>query len=206
MSPSSASRRARRFSRVRSAPLVLATLAAFAPLGCGRRISEDAERDSGPVAASPALSPQSRLPSPSSGPGTNAANAGGGWNSAQIDWQPYEAGLLAAKAQKKPVCLVFSTTWCPHCKNYSHVFEDPRVVARARDFVMIHLDADAEEAIASKYALDGAYIPRTFFLASDGTVDSSIHAPRLQSRYFYDERDPGSLLAGMETARQKLIN
>ena len=121
-------------------------------------------------------------------------------NAAQIDWQPYEAGLRLAKAQKKPVCLVFSTTWCPHCKNYSHVFDDPRVVASAHDFVMIHLDADAEEAVASKYALDGSYIPRTFFLKPDGTVDDTIHAPRPRSRFFYDEHDPSSLLAAMDTA------
>jgi thiol-disulfide isomerase/thioredoxin len=198
MSSPSAFRRAF-LSRVRSVVLGLATLAI---VGCGRRISEisdDAERDTGLVAAVPAKPSQ---PTPPPRP----ANGGEGWNSAQIDWQPYEAGLRTAKAQKKPVCLVFSTTWCPHCKNYSHVFEDPRIVARAREFVMIHLDADAEEAIAAKYAFDGAYIPRTFFLAPDGTVESSIHAPRLQSRYFYDERDPASLLAGMETARQKFIN
>ena len=186
-------------SRVRRVVLALAILAVP---GCGRRISEisdDVQHDAGLVAAMPARSSQPTAP-------PRPASGGEGWNRAQIDWQPYEAGLRAAQAQKKPVCLVFSTTWCPHCKNYSHVFEDPRVVARARDFVMIHLDADAEEAIASKYALDGAYIPRTFFLAPDGTVETSIHAPRLQSRYFYDERDPASLLAGMETARQKFVN
>jgi thiol-disulfide isomerase/thioredoxin len=181
-------------------------LVSLALPACGRRIGEasnEVRSDSGAVGSS--TRPQSaQNPLPASG--AAATSAGGGWNSAQIDWQPYEAGLLAAKAQNKPVCLVFSTTWCPHCKNYSHVFEDPRVVARAHDFVMIHLDADVDEAIASKYALDGTYIPRTFFLASDGTVAGSIHAPRLQSRYFYDERDPNSLLAGMETARQKLVN
>src|SRR5580692_10284584 len=50
------------------------------------------------------------------------------WNTAQIDWQPYEAGLARAKAQKKPICLVLYTGWCPHCRNYSHVFDDPKVV------------------------------------------------------------------------------
>ena len=79
-------------------------------------------------------------------------------------------------------------------------------MASARDFVMVRLDADAEEGIASKYSLDGGYIPRTFFLAPDGTVDGSIQAPRARSRYFYDEHDPGSLLASMETARRKLVN
>jgi protein-disulfide reductase (glutathione) len=175
------------------APAVLVPLAG----GCGRRISEEPEGEQTPGASSASPAPTVRPAS---------ATPGGAWNAAQIEWQPYEAGLRLAKTQKKPVCLVFSTTWCPHCKNYSHVFEDPRIVAHARDFVMIHLDADAEESVASRYALDGTYIPRTYFLSSDGAIDDSIHAPRDRSRYFYDERDPTSLLAGMETAHRKLVN
>ena len=170
-------------------------------LGCGRRISEGTENEgAGTASTSTTVSP---APTVAARP---APSTGESWNAAQIDWQPYDAGLRLAKAQHKPVCLVFSTTWCPHCKNFSHVFDDPRVVTRAHDFVMIHLDADAEESVASKYALDGSYIPRTFFLKPDGTLDDTIHAPRPRSRFFYDEHDPESLLAAMETARQKLIN
>jgi thiol:disulfide interchange protein len=162
--------------------------------GCGRQV-EASSLDGGPTTSAATANRA-----------TAAVRSGEGWNAAQIDWQPYEAGLTRAKAQNKPVCLVFYTTWCPHCRNFSHVFEDPRVVAKARDFVMVHLDADAEETVASKYSLDGTYIPRTFFLAPDGTVDGSIHAPRERSRYFYDEQNPNSLLAAMETARKKLVN
>ncbi|MFN9939283.1 MAG: thioredoxin domain-containing protein, partial [bacterium] len=57
--------------------------------------------------------------------------------------------------------LVFYAEWCPHCHNYAHVFEDPRIVAKARDFVMVRVDADAAPAVASRYDLDGAYLPRT---------------------------------------------
>ena len=119
------------------------------------------------------------------------------------------AGTRAASSKRrganKPVCLVFYTTWCPHCRNYSHVFDDPRVVERARDFVMVRLDADAEATVAAKYQVDGGYIPRTYFphLAPTARLDKTIHAPRARSQYFYDERDQqGSLLAGMSAALQ----
>lgn len=131
-------------------------------------------------------------------PGATSAAA------AAIDWRPFDDGLAQAKAEHKPICLVVYTTWCPHCKNYSRVFEDARVVERARDFVMIRIDADQEPAIAARFAEDGQYIPRTFFLASDGTPDLDIHASRPRYRYFYDEHDPGGILAGMGAARQKL--
>ncbi|MCC6968763.1 MAG: thioredoxin family protein [Phycisphaerales bacterium] len=132
--------------------------------------------------------------------------AGESWNAAKIEWFTYDGGLEEAKATKKPICLVFFTTWCPHCKNYSRVFEDPKVTERAKDFVMVRVDADQESDLAKRFSKDGGYIPRTFFLSSDGTPDFEIHAARPQYAYFYDERNPGSILAGMEEAARKLRN
>jgi thiol-disulfide isomerase/thioredoxin len=133
-----------------------------------------------------------------------AASPGEGWNAAQIDWQGYEAGLARAKAENKPICLIFYTSWCPHCKNYSHVFDAPEVVERAKGFVMIRANADNEPAIAAKFAKDGGYIPRTFFLAPDGTL-ADIHAPRPKFLYFYDEHDPAPLLAAMNKAERLAV-
>ena len=132
------------------------------------------------------------------------ARAGGDWNDAQVGWQSYDAGLAAAKKDKKPVCLVFFTEWCPHCANYSVVFHDPRVVERSKKFTMIRLDKDKNADLSRRYAPDGEYIPRTFFLASDGTLAADIHAPRDRFKYFYDEKDAASLLAGMDDALRKL--
>src|SRR5437867_53870 len=129
------------------------------------------------------------------------AHAGGDWNDAQVSWQPFEQGLAAAKKEKKPVCLVFYTEWCPHCGNYSAVFHDPKVVAESKKFVMIRLDKDKNAEVSKKYAPDGEYIPRTYFLSSDGALDADIHAPRDQYKYFYDEKDPASVLGGMTTAQ-----
>ena len=51
--------------------------------------------------------------------------AGGDWNDAGVAWRSYEEGLKEAKAQKRPVCLVFYTDWCPHCTNYARSFTTP---------------------------------------------------------------------------------
>jgi len=132
------------------------------------------------------------------------AVAGGDWNDGQMNWQPYEAGLAAAKKDKKPICLIFFTEWCPHCANYSKVFHDPKVVEQSKQFVMIRLDKDKNAELSKQYALDGDYIPRTYFLSSEAKVDASIHAPRDQYKFFYDERDPAPLLASMDVALKKL--
>jgi protein-disulfide reductase (glutathione) len=132
------------------------------------------------------------------------ALAGGDWNDAGIKWMGYENGLKAAAAEGRPVCLVFYTEWCPHCATYSRVFSDPKVVEQSKKFVMIRLDRDKNREISRQYAPDGEYIPRTFFLSSDGKLDPAIHAPRQGYVYFYDESAPVSILGGMQEALAKL--
>jgi thiol-disulfide isomerase/thioredoxin len=126
------------------------------------------------------------------------------WNDAGIKWRPYEEALAAAKKEKKPVCLIVFTEWCPHCKNYSEVFHEPKVVEKSKKFVMVHVDKDKSPEVSKQYAVDGEYIPRTYFLSSAGKVDPSIHAPREKFQYFYDEKEPASVLAGMDAALKKL--
>lgn len=137
------------------------------------------------------------------GPRAEAAS-GEDWNASQIEWLSFEAGSRRAKEQQRPILLVFWAGWCSHCKVYSHVFEDPRVVELARRFVMVRANVDEEEALAQRYAPDGGYVPRTLFLSSEGVLQREIHAARPQYVHFYDERNPASLLGGMKAALAKL--
>jgi thiol-disulfide isomerase/thioredoxin len=129
---------------------------------------------------------------------------GADWNDAQIPWQKFDEGLATAKREGKPILLVFTTEWCPHCKTYRGVFKDPGVVAKSARFVMVRVDSDKDPALSRRYAPDGEYIPRTLFLSSSGILAAKIHAPRNQARFFYDENDPADLLAGMDAALRAL--
>jgi protein-disulfide reductase (glutathione) len=182
-------------------------LAALAASSCNTSPGEvpphrtpDPPLDTSP-APPPATTTSAKAPSGAAAQPTTGRES---WNSGEVDWQPFDTGLRRAREQNKPVCLVLYTEWCPHCRNYSRVFDDPRIVERARDFVMVRVDADAHGEIASKYAPDGGYIPRTFFLGPDGEIDTTLRLPRPRYRYFYDERDPSSLLVAMEAAHHKL--
>lgn len=132
------------------------------------------------------------------------ALAGGDWNEAGIDWRPYKDGLATAQIENKPICLIFYTEWCSHCTNYSKIFHNPNIVELAQRFIMIRLDKDKHRDISKSYAIDGEYIPRTYFLSPAGMLDPSIHAARPNYKYFYDEDDPSALQAGMKVALRKL--
>lgn len=125
------------------------------------------------------------------------ALAGGDWNDAGVAWKPYEQGLAEAKSANKPVCLIFYTEWCPHCTNYAKLFHDAALVELSKKFVMIRIDKDKDAATGSKYAPDGDYIPRTFFLKSDGTLLETITEQRGNYKYFYNESDPAGLMRSM---------
>ena len=52
------------------------------------------------------------------------------WNDKNIAWKSFDDGLAEAKKDKKPICLIVYTEWCPHCGNYSKVFADPKIVEK----------------------------------------------------------------------------
>jgi thiol:disulfide interchange protein len=179
-----------------SAALPFALLLAVSASACGHHPEDDEAPPAAKATVVSAASASAVVPAAAPRPAPRDSSET--WNAAQIDWLSYDDGVRRATQQNKPIVLVVYTTWCPHCRNFSHVFDDPRVVARARDFVMVRIDSDAQPDVAGKYARDGGYIPRTYFLAPDGTANTAIHTSNPRYQYFYDEHDPSPLLASMD--------
>jgi glutaredoxin len=99
--------------------------------------------------------------------------------------------------------LIFYTDWCPHCHNYSRLFHDPEVARLAASFVMIRVERDGHRDISARYALDGEYIPRTFFLSPQGVLIPGLDSGREQYRYYLDEHDASELTSRMEEALER---
>jgi thiol-disulfide isomerase/thioredoxin len=132
------------------------------------------------------------------------ASAPSDWNSGEIAWAEYRSGLVTARAEGKPIVLIFYTDWCPHCHNYSRLFHDPDLVRLSRQFVMIRVERDGNRDISAVYDIDGEYIPRTFFLAPTGAVLTDLDSGDEDFRYFLDEHDPAQLSALMLRALERV--
>ncbi len=143
---------------------------------------------------------------PAPAPTVEPAAAAESWGGTAIAWRTPEAGLDEAKRSGRPAMLVLYTSWCPHCKNYSHVFSDARVAVAAKHFVMIRANSDDAEDFARNYQPDGGYIPRTLFLKPDGSILADVRAGDGPYKYFYDEHDAAPLLAAMERAKRAVAH
>ena len=85
-----------------------------------------------------------------------------------IDWQPsYEAALAQAKKSGKPVMIDFGATWCGACKMMDEeTYPDRAVVAETKHFVMVKVDVDARNDLASHYGISS--LPTIVWLRPNG--------------------------------------
>jgi len=88
----------------------------------------------------------------------------------QIEWlhDLQEAKDLAA-SQAKPILIDFYTKWCGWCKRMdADTYADAKVGDKAKDFICVKIDAEANSATARGYNVRG--FPTTLFLNSRGEV------------------------------------
>lgn len=126
-----------------------------------------------------------------------------GFNDEQIVWHNLKQGRERAKQQGKPVFVLVHATWCPVCGEYKSVFFDPEIVRLSQSFVFILIDKDAEADAASTLAPDGNYVPRSMFLAADGTVDVTLNSGRDDFLYFLAPDTPRQLRRNLKRALQR---
>ncbi len=123
------------------------------------------------------------------------------FNGAEINWRDAKSGIYEASKTGKPVILVFHATWCSACKRYRAVFQNPGIVAASKDFVMILADADKEKELSGAFAPDGAYVPRTLFIDSEGEVSEKFVGKDTKYPHSIDVDDASELLTLMLRAK-----
>lgn len=177
-----------------SLPGLLAVLCACTALGCATRRS-----DFDPAAGDP--EGETTAPTAPAAP-YDFDTAPRDWNPTGIAWREHQAGLAEARSSGKPVLLVMHAEWCGPCHDYARVFYHPEVVELSRRFVMILVDSDRDPAANQRYATDGTYLPRTYFLDSNGQHRTQLVSEHPRFRYFFNQRDPRVTVSAMRLALQ----
>jgi uncharacterized protein YyaL (SSP411 family) len=88
-----------------------------------------------------------------------------------VAWQPWgRAAFARARAERKPVLLAISATWCHSCREMDRTsYADPSIATVINErFVPIRVDADERPDIGERYSLGGW--PTTAFLTPEGEI------------------------------------
>jgi uncharacterized protein len=88
-----------------------------------------------------------------------------------VAWQPWGSAAFArARAERKPVLLSISATWCDSCHEMDRTsYADPFIATVINErFVPIRVDADDRPDISERYNLGGW--PTTAFLTPEGQI------------------------------------
>lgn len=139
------------------------------------------------LAHGPLLTSLQAAPMAGHGPATAPAAIASGESAAtplpeKVQWDKVHTGdnvrafldtqLAAAKAAGRPVMIDFWAEWCVYCKKLDKtVWTQPAIVAEARRFVTVKIDAtapDDDEMAAIKADWDVAGLPRVVFIDSRG--------------------------------------
>ena len=179
-------------------PSLLAVLCVGAALGCGRR---RADLEPAPEGEESEGTPEGEGTAPSEPAAPyDFDTAPRDWNPTGIAWREHAAGLAEARASGKPIMLIMHAEWCGPCHDYARVFYHPEVVALSRRFVMVLVDSDRDPGANQRYATDGTYLPRTYFLDSNGQHRTEVVGDHPRYRYFFNQRDATVTAAAMRRA------
>jgi len=68
--------------------------------------------------------------------------------------EDFGAATARARAESKPMLLVFSTSWCGPCKSMkARVYSEPKVEAALADWVPVYVDGDKQRDILQQFEI-----------------------------------------------------
>jgi thiol:disulfide interchange protein len=90
----------------------------------------------------------------------------------------YEEALRQQKVLHAPMLVYFRTDWCPHCRAFDRLLEDPKVRSQISPYIKVRLNP--EHGKAEKEIFEGRFgamgFPALFFQDSDTASPSRISA------------------------------
>lgn len=129
-----------------------------------------------------------------------ASDVSHGWGDS-IEWHTFDDALVKASAEKKPIMLILHKSWCGACKNLKPKFaESTEISALSKSFVMVNAEDEESPHTDGRYAIDGAYIPRIFFLKSNGEPLADLYNTGGNDKYKYYYPSTDAIVVAMKAA------
>eukprot|EP01120_Amphizonella_sp_Union-15-10_P017654 TRINITY_DN9867_c0_g1_i1.p1 TRINITY_DN9867_c0_g1~~TRINITY_DN9867_c0_g1_i1.p1 ORF type:complete len:157 (-),score=21.13 TRINITY_DN9867_c0_g1_i1:15-485(-) len=124
-----------------------------------------------------------------------------------VEWHSYTEALSLASQNGKPLCVLFTKPWCGACKSLKNSLKDfHEFVEASKDFNMVNIEEETEEPPSSgnDFLPDGGYIPRLFFVSTDGAVHHEIYNKNGNPTYKYFYQSPTQIVDAMTQAKSLL--
>jgi protein-disulfide reductase (glutathione) len=101
--------------------------------------------------------------------------------------------------------LVVFAEWCPVCHEYSKAFHDADVIKALQGITLMRIDQDSGDKLIRKFTPDGEYVPRTFFLDSNGEPITGLFDADPAYKYFFPPDEPGDLAKTIRAMKTKAL-
>ncbi|XP_024251291.1 anterior gradient protein 2 homolog [Oncorhynchus tshawytscha] len=126
-----------------------------------------------------------------------------GWGDQLIWAQTYEEALYWARAQNKPLMVIFHLEDCPHSSSMKKAFAEDKDIQKVlnEDFIILNLVYETTDKHLSP---DGQYVPRIIFVDPSMTVRADITGRYSNRMYAYEPSDTQLLLSNMQKAKKLL--
>lgn len=120
-----------------------------------------------------------------------------GWGD-KIQWMSLTDGLQRAKREGRMAIVVVSKERCAACNQLKKRFRESHEIHKlSNNFIMIRVASD-EVSSNIKYKPDGNYVPRVFFLDTEGQVMKDVIRDTNVRKWKYNYATEDQLLANMK--------
>lgn len=119
-----------------------------------------------------------------------------------ISWTDYSS---AKSDSSKPTLVILHKSWCAACKSLKAKLADSEEFEKlSQQFSMVNIPESDNLHDLPEFNVDGAYIPRLFFLNSQGEIMSEITNENGNPKYQYYYYNADTVIESMKKVAKNL--
>eukprot|EP00884_Botryococcus_braunii_P022689 jgi/Botrbrau1/9103/Bobra.0305s0010.1 len=121
----------------------------------------------------------------------------------KLQWKsPKQIKGFDWSSNKKPVMYLFNQPWCGACNNLKQDFQENEedMLEISKNFILVNVGGDDNDAFGEDYQPDGGYIPRIMFADAQNTLKPELFNPARAEQYRYYYTSVEDIMESMQRA------